>query len=278
MCGNPGANSPVFICPVCGGQLFPTDDSRAVRCDSGHSFDIARQGYVSLVTGSRATGDTAEMVRARTAFLDSGIYIPIADLLVDSVRAYLQGNTVDPALLADLGGGTGWYSAYILDQIPNLKGVLIDVSSHAARVAARAHPRLSTATADLWKSIPLPDESVDIALVVFAPRNPAEIWRILTPGGLCLVVTPQPSHLQELRSAYSMLTIEPEKESRLTSQFSAFRTGGTSFEEYRRLFSPQNIANVIGMGPSAFHQPRIPVPDEPAEVTVSVALHRFIRE
>ena len=265
-----------YICPVCGGGLVPSNNGRSLRCGQGHSFDIARQGYASLVTGSHAMGDTAEMVRARAAFLASGMYIPIADLLTHSVQSYLAGR--DRALLADLGGGTGWYSAYILDKIPTLDGVLIDVSANAAKVAVRAHPRLSAATADLWKSIPLADASVDVAMVVFAPRNPDEIRRILVPGGICLVVTPQPNHLEELRTAYSMLTIEAEKESRLTSQFSAFRTGETSFLEYRRLFSPEDIANVIGMGPSAFHHEQIPAAERAMDVTISVALHRFIRD
>jgi len=267
----------LFICPVCADGLVLSGDGRSLRCEHGHSFDIARQGYASLVTGSHAMGDTAQMVRARTAFLASGMYIPIADLLADTVQSYLRGRG-DNALLADLGGGTGWYSAYVLDRIPGLDGVLIDVSAYAAKVAARAHPRLSAATADLWKSIPLADSSVDIAMVVFAPRNPEEIRRILVPGGLCLVVTPQPNHLEELRAAYSMLAIEPEKESRLTSQFSAFRAAETRTEEYRRLFSPEDIANVIGMGPSAFHRDQLPVPDRAMDVTVSVALHRFIRD
>lgn len=263
----------LFICPLCGGDLY--EDSHSLRCAQGHSFDIARQGYVSLVTGSHPMGDTAAMVRARAAFLGSGLYTPIADRLTDIVSSYCH---IGKSLLADLGGGTGWYSAYILDRIPSLEGVLIDASSHAAKVAARAHPRLKVATSDLWTSIPLPDESVDVALVVFAPRNPDEIRRILTPGGMCLVVTPQPNHLIELREAYSMVSIEPEKESRLTSQFSAFSLSGTSFVEYDRIFSPDDIANVIGMGPSAFHQPQSPVADKPMDVTVSVAVHQFIRE
>ena len=265
----------VFVCPVCGGGLRQIGQS--LRCERGHSFDIARQGYVSLVSGSRATGDTADMVRARTAFLDSGIYEPVAQQVVDMIQARRRNRTEDPNLLADLGGGTGWYSAYVLDRIPALDGVLVDVSAHAAKAAARAHPRLTVATADLWKSIPLPDASVDVAMVVFAPRNPDEILRILAPGGLCLVVVPQPNHLKELRSAHAMLAIEPEKEARLAEQFSRFRTAGTSSLEYRRLFSPHDIANVIGMGPSAFHRRQIPIADlEPAEVTVAVAVHQFI--
>jgi len=262
-----------FICPICGETL--AEDSHSLKCERGHCFDIARQGYVSLVTGSRPMGDTAAMVRARTAFLESGMYTPIADCLTDIVSSYCHNRE---SLLADLGGGTGWYSAYILDRIPTLDGVLIDASSHAAKVAARVHPRLKVATADLWASIPLPDESVEVALVVFAPRNPDEIARILVPGGVCLVVTPQPNHLIELRESYSMLSIEPEKESRLTSQFADFSLGGTSFVDYVRTFSPEDITNVISMGPSAFHQPQPAVTDQPMDVTISVAVRQFIRK
>ena len=41
----------------------------ALRCAAGHSFDIARQGYVNLVPGR---ADTPEMVEARDAFLRAG--------------------------------------------------------------------------------------------------------------------------------------------------------------------------------------------------------------
>jgi len=267
----------VLICPVCGGGLTQTDSARSMRCGRGHCFDIARQGYVSLVTGSRAMGDTAEMVRARASFLVGGMYEPIAQTMTQEIQGYIRDvSGSERLLLADLGGGTGWYSAYILDRVPSLDGVLLDVSSQAAKVAARAHPRLRVATADLWKSIPLADSSVDIAMVVFAPRNPDEIYRILVPGGACLVVTPQPNHLGELRE--SMLSIEPEKEVRLAEQFSRFRAGETSSLQYRRVFSAQDVADVIAMGPSAFHKDHARAEEtKPTEVTISVALHWYIR-
>ncbi|MFJ8603096.1 hypothetical protein ACIREM_31180 [Streptomyces shenzhenensis] len=49
-----------------------------LRCPVGHTFDIARHGYVGLLTGTRATsGDDVAMVRARGRFLSTGAYAPI---------------------------------------------------------------------------------------------------------------------------------------------------------------------------------------------------------
>ena len=67
-------------CPVCG--AFLEKKERALVCASGHSFDIARQGYVNLLPvtqkHSKHPGDTRDMVAARRAFLDQGYYVPIA--------------------------------------------------------------------------------------------------------------------------------------------------------------------------------------------------------
>ena len=78
------------ICPVCGAVLEP--QGTAWRCVQGHCFDVARQGYVNLLTvtqkHSRHPGDTREMVAARRAFLDAGWYAPIAKTLADLVRLF----------------------------------------------------------------------------------------------------------------------------------------------------------------------------------------------
>ncbi|MDF1543430.1 MAG: hypothetical protein P1P71_10015, partial [Anaerosomatales bacterium] len=69
-----------LACPHCGGALALAEAGRTMRCDAGHSFDIARQGYASLLAGDAHTGtaDTAEMVAAREAFLSAGHYEPLA--------------------------------------------------------------------------------------------------------------------------------------------------------------------------------------------------------
>ena len=68
-------------CPVCADPVVVGDDR--VSCGRGHSFNIARQGYVSLTTGrgGPGTGDSAAMVLARDRFLGAGHYRPVADAL-----------------------------------------------------------------------------------------------------------------------------------------------------------------------------------------------------
>lgn len=87
-----------LICPVCRADLRL--DEGALRCADGHSFDVAKQGYVSLLVGSRppGTADSAEMVAARAAFLDRGHYAPLAEAVADAVagavRTYATGQNV----------------------------------------------------------------------------------------------------------------------------------------------------------------------------------------
>ncbi len=74
-------------CPLCASSLaeVASGHGRTLRCASGHSFDVARQGYVSLDTGRRAhPGDTAEMIAARAELLGAGHYAFVTDAIVDS--------------------------------------------------------------------------------------------------------------------------------------------------------------------------------------------------
>ncbi|GAA1102598.1 MULTISPECIES: putative RNA methyltransferase [Pseudonocardia] len=49
-----------------------------MRCPSGHAFDIARTGHLSLLPGRRRhRGDTAAMVDDREAFLTGDHYRPL---------------------------------------------------------------------------------------------------------------------------------------------------------------------------------------------------------
>ena len=65
-----------FCCPLCGGALV-RQEHRAV-CEKGHSFDVARQGYVHLLPvnkmHSKLPGDSREMVEGRRRFLEAGYY------------------------------------------------------------------------------------------------------------------------------------------------------------------------------------------------------------
>jgi 23S rRNA (guanine745-N1)-methyltransferase len=52
-------------------------------------------------------------------------------------------------------------------------------------------------------------------LNVFAPRDGAELRRILRPSGSLLVVTPGPDHLRELIGPLGLLSVDERKAERL---------------------------------------------------------------
>ena len=62
-------------CPLCGGTLHGEND---LKCEKGHCFDRAREGYWHLLPvqsmRTKAPGDSKEMVAARRAFLNAGYY------------------------------------------------------------------------------------------------------------------------------------------------------------------------------------------------------------
>jgi 23S rRNA (guanine745-N1)-methyltransferase len=246
-----------LACPHCGAGL--TRDGRILRCAGGHAFDIARQGYVSLLAGDAKAGtaDTAAMVEARAAFLGAGHYAGLAGRITAAAGA--------AELVADVGAGTGYYLAHLLDRVPDAAGVAIDVSKFALRRAARAHDRLGAVVADAWRRLPLRDGAVDVALNVFAPRNSAELRRILAPDGRLVVVTPGPGHLGELVGRLGLLRVDEDKDARLRDQLGAdFTLVAADRYEERLPLDRADVRALVLMGPSAWHV-------DPAAIDVAVA-------
>jgi 23S rRNA (guanine745-N1)-methyltransferase len=191
-----------LICPVCEQTLSWGD--RACVCPQGHSFDLAREGYLNLLLSnlrrSKHPGDNADMVQARRRFLDCGAFAQLSELIQSEVRQLLAGWEGDRRVnMADLGCGEGHF-------LGALQGVVtgpfygVDVSKEAIRVAARRHRSSRWVVANVMRRIPFACDSLDIILSVLAPRNVEELARILEPNGSLLLVVPGPNHLLELRS------------------------------------------------------------------------------
>lgn len=266
-------------CPHCEGALELGEGT--ARCAEGHSFDVARQGYLNLLPGDARTGsaDTAAMVRARVEFLATGHYAPIADAVAyAAVEASPDGATID------LGAGTGYYLAAVLEQLPATQGLALDVSKHALRVAARAHPRIGAVGCDAWAGLPVRDAAAALAINVFAPRDPAELARVLAPGGSLVVVTPNRGHLAELVSAVGMLTVQERKRERLEGKLGTlFEAAGETAVERELVLDHADLVALVAMGPSARHldeqqvAERVAALPDPLPVTLSVTVATYRR-
>lgn len=271
----------LLSCPHCGRTLELAVGDGSVSCGSGHLFDLARQGYLNLSRSpAPRNADTSAMVAARERFLAGGHYRAVAD----HMATLTAGRTPGPRLL-DVGTGTGYYLARLLDDRSAARGIGLDVSVAAARRAARAHPRLGAVVADAWRVLPVVDSSIDVVLNVFAPRNAPEFARVLAPGGVLVTVTPGPDHLREIREALGLLAIQTDKHEQLRAALGAAALGAVSAETLRypcRLDTPA-VRDLIAMGPNAFHLSEAEIADRaaslaaPVMVTVAVQLTLWTR-
>lgn len=197
----------VLRCPYCHAPLQRSD--RAYRCEHGHSFDIARQGYVNLLPVTRRhskdPGDNREMILARRRFLDGGLYAPLAAAVDDVVTMALPGQPEHgPASILDAGAGEGYYLAGLQAHLSNLPGPVrsalygVDVSRHGMQYATHRSKAITWLVATIV-DLPFQDGVLDVVLSIFAPVAAAEFRRVLRAGGRLIVVSPGPAHLYEVR-------------------------------------------------------------------------------
>lgn len=189
---------PHLCCPLDGAGLTLND--KTWRCEHGHSFDVAKQGYVNLLPvqnkRSKDPGDSKVMVQARSRFLAEGFYAPLAEALAATVLAAPAGS------LLDAGCGEGYYLRHVLDTAASrgaeLSAAALDISKWAVLAAANRDPRVSWLVASNSR-IPVPDHSIDTLLCVFGFPVESEFKRVLSDGGRLIMVDPAPGHLRELK-------------------------------------------------------------------------------
>lgn len=175
----------VLVCPVCGGALLRTE--RQYTCPAGHSFDVAKEGYVNLLCTSKSAdkmGDSKESAAARHAFLERGYY----GCLKEALTPLLHGNVLDICC------GEGYY-----DSVP-ADGALygFDLSKTMVRLAAKRKNGGQYFVANLAR-MPVAEGSIDTALHLFAPFHDRAFARVLASGGRLYSVTPGAHHLWQIK-------------------------------------------------------------------------------
>jgi 23S rRNA (guanine745-N1)-methyltransferase len=262
MAGPPDAVVDVLRCPVCAERFTRTNGSLRCAGRRGHTFDVARQGYVNLLGPS--AGDTAAMVADRAAFLAAGHYAPLASLIAEWAAEATAG------LVIDSGAGTGYYLGHVLARRPAAFGLALDASSVALRRAARVDPRVGAVVWDVWRPWPVRDHVAAVVVNVFAPRNGAEFRRVLRPDGTLIVVTPSDDHLAELSGR---LAVDPRKADRLATTLAGFERVRGRPLRFSMALHETDVRRVLGMGPAAFHER--PVRPAAGTVTASFLVSAF---
>ena len=105
-------------------------------------------------------------------FSPTSRYAPIRQ----AVSRLAAGSTPEPGTVVDVGCGTGYYLAGVLDRLPGARGLGLDTSVRALRSAARSHERAAAATWDVFRPFPLAD-----AMVTIDPAKERRLHRAMDP-------------------------------------------------------------------------------------------------
>jgi 23S rRNA (guanine745-N1)-methyltransferase len=190
-----------LTCPLDGTPLL---GDKSLHCSNGHSFDIARQGYLHLLPvqnkKSKEPGDSKEMVEARSHFLDAGFYVPISEHLNSIALKHLPLS--DELCVVDAGCGEGYYLSRFCDALMQREGdaslIGLDISKPAVIAAARRNKLITWLVASNNNPALLP-QSVDMLFCMFGFPDYDAFKNILKPGGKVVLVEAAADHLLELR-------------------------------------------------------------------------------
>ena len=232
-------------CPIC--QTPIQREDRCFRCENGHSFDIARQGYVNLLPvqqkHSAQPGDTKEQVAARRTFLEGDFYLPIVQALCGLALKY---HCSGPIL--DAGCGEGYYSSRLADSM-SAQLVGLDISKEAVRAASgryKGHLWLCASAAHL----PVEDHSIGLLTSLFAMTAPEEFRRALRPDGIFIQVLAAQDHLMGLKGIiYPQLNLK-EKDS--TPALSGFQLVESLPVKFTFTAEGQQLQNLLYMTPHVY--------------------------
>lgn len=239
-----------LACPIDGKKLAQID--KQFICENGHSFDIARQGYVNLLPvqhkRSKQPGDSKAMVMARSHFLNTGIYEAIAYKLTQTVSAYIINDNA--VCFLDAGCGEGYYFDFLLDKLQqqeganNLSFIGLDISKDAIVQATKRNKQVSWIVGTN-RQPPVEDESIDIILCLFGFFCDEGFYKALKPGGKIIMVDPGVEHLKELREIIypeikqpklsEVMQPDEKKLSLLNSDVLQFRVNVTGNEQINHL-------------------------------------------
>jgi 23S rRNA (guanine745-N1)-methyltransferase len=186
----------MLLCSVRDCHLALVRAERRLVCPRGHSFDVARSGYINLLQPqerrSKRPGDTAAAVAARRRLHDRGVTRPLLEAIAE-ITAASPGDTV-----FDAGCGDGFYLGTLAGQA-GFEAHGVDISIPAVDAAARRYPGCEWIVANADRFVPYADRSFSIVLSITARMNAGEFRRILRDDGRLLVALPAPADLIELR-------------------------------------------------------------------------------
>jgi 23S rRNA (guanine745-N1)-methyltransferase len=253
----------MLVCPVRGCHLPLSREGRRLLCPRGHSFDVARSGYVNLLQPqerrSKQPGDSAAAVLARRRLHDRGVTGPLLRAIADMMAASPSD------IVLDAGCGDGFYLGALTRQF-GFDAHGVDISIPAVDAAARRAPGCEWIVANADRFLPYADRSFSIVLSITGRMSSTEFRRVLRDDGRLLVAIPAPDDLIELRG------VGHDRVARTVQTFAA----GFALAEQRRVTTAADLdAEAVHDVLLSIYRPMQPMPPQAMRVTFSLDLLLF---
>lgn len=154
------------------------DGSQSLICLHRHCFDLARQGYVNLLSRSVATRYDRELFASRRTICKSGFYEPLHAVISQRISRLLRHR--ERPMILDAGCGEGSHAARIQESVRHsfltpLLAVGIDLSKEGILHAASTYDEAIWCVAEeRLRRAKLRDvPAVTVDLTILYGRNPS---------------------------------------------------------------------------------------------------------
>jgi len=235
-----------ILCTVrgCGSPLARGE--RRWSCARGHSFDVARRGYVNLLQPqdrrSTAAGDSLAATAARRRLAEAGHLAPLARGLAGLLarREPLAG-----AAWLDVGAGDGWLFGELL-RGREVEAHALDLSAPAVDFAARRLPGATWLVANADRGLPYADRSFGLVLSITSRWTFTEMARVLAPEGTLLFAVAGADDLEELRALiHGAAPEKPRLERALSEAGEFFAVVATATIRWRVELEARELADLL---------------------------------
>ncbi len=238
----------ILKCPVCSSGL--SLENRIWRCENGHCYDVAKEGYVNLLSSRKSgdmIGDNKDMARSRRDFLNKGFFEPLAEAVTDCLGRYSKNGDN----ILDICCGEGYYTDYASKRLE--RGFYgFDLSKSMVRLAAKRGCKAEFFVANI-AAIPIADRSIKAAFHLFAPFHAAEFARVISDDGVVITAIPGKDHLMGLKEILYEKPYENDEKEPEAQGLEAIERIRVKAE--LTLNDPEDIASLFKMTPYYYHTP-----------------------
>lgn len=266
-----------LACPICQKNMHIAN-RQSLICKNNHTFDIARQGYVHLLTRSAPTNYEQALFQARRKIIQTtDLYTPMITEIFQQLTA--QPFTKERPYIIDMGTGEGSHLQHLKQKYassskgnPHFFG--IDVAKEGILEATKLEEEIVWLVADLAKS-PFIKQSFDIILNILSPANYEEFKRLLSPQGSVLKVIPGEKYLREIRDYF----YRGEKQQTYSNEdvmkgfMNHFSNINHTNIRYKKKLDEEQIRALLQMTPLTWNSPSQEIESFLAENITEITIH-----